>query len=211
MTDWAVFTGDIVKSSELGSEQLSRIFSSLEEAADEVARWQDAPTLFTRFRGDGWQMAVAPALTFRALLAMRAAVRRVGKGLDSRIGIGIGQGRIPGDDLSGAEGVAFLHSGHALDEMKRTLRMSAPEADLSLRLLLPLADQIIDGWTARQAEIAYLLLPPEAPTQSEVADRLGQTRQSVQQQADQSGIMALLESCTLLENPAKGETGGYEN
>lgn len=206
MANWAVFTGDIVKSSALSQAELTAIFDGIAEAATEIARWQDQPTRLTRFRGDGWQMAVAPRLTLRAALAVRAAVRRAGKGFDSRIGIGVGAGTIPGDDLANAAGPAFLASGHALDSMKRTTRMAAPEASATLRAILPLADQIIDGWTMRQAEIAFLLLPAERPTQADVAAELDQTRQSVQQQADQSGVMALLESCEILE--AEGAAPG---
>jgi hypothetical protein len=210
MANWAVFTGDIVKSSELSSEELARIFDGIAAAAEAIASWQDRPTRLTRFRGDGWQMAVTPELTLRAALTVRAAVRRAGKGFDSRIGIGFGEGTIPGSSLANASGTAFLRSGHALDTMKRTTRMAAPESSAALRAVLPLADQIVDGWTVRQAEIGFLLLPPHRPTQTEVAEALDQTRQSVQQQSDQSGVSALLETCVILESEAEqgGETSG---
>lgn len=199
MTDWAVFTGDVVKSTKMAAADMSRLFEGLEDAAATIARWQDGPARLTRFRGDGWQMAVSPRLTFRALLAVRAAVRRTGKGFDTRIGVGLGAGTIPGADLSGAGGPAFVAAGRALDEMKHRVRMSAPGAALPLRVALPLADQIIAGWTPRQAEIAFLLLPPEGPTQAETAETLGLTQQTVQQQVDTSGIRGLLDACEMMD------------
>jgi hypothetical protein len=206
MDQWAVFTGDIVKSSDLSAEALAATFDTLSEAADAIEAWQGASARLTRFRGDGWQMIVAPALTFRAALAVRAAVRKTGKGRNTRIAVAIGEAHVTGGDLSSAHGDAFTTSGHALDEMKRRPLMIAPSAGLALRISLTLADQIIAGWTPRQAEIALLLLPPDAPTQAEVADALDMTRQAVQKQAETSGLNALIEACETLESDAADDT-----
>ncbi|MGJ8616932.1 MAG: hypothetical protein ACSHWS_08825 [Sulfitobacter sp.] len=200
MTEWAVFTGDIVKSSDMTSDELTRVFKELREAARDIRSWQGTPAHFTRFRGDGWQMAVAPGLVLRSLTAVRASVRSAGKGFDTRIGIGLGNGVIEGDDLAGAEGTAFVRSGHALDQIKRGALLSAPDAPLPLRVALPLVDHMIKGWTQRQAEIAYLMLPPTEPTQADVAQRLGLTQQAVQQHIDSSGLTRLLEACAVIEN-----------
>jgi DNA-binding CsgD family transcriptional regulator len=196
--DWAVFTGDIVKSTELGSARLEQVFRALGRAAEVIADWQDTPARLTRFRGDGWQMAVHPEWTFRALLAVRAAVRGTGKDADTRLGIGIGGGRIAGSDLAGAEGPAFVRSGHALDSMARGARMAAPEAALPLRVALPLADHLITGWTARQAEVALAWLSDLDATQDSVAQALKLTRQTVQGHLRGAGLGELLEVCDLL-------------
>tara|TARA_R110002049_G_scaffold10127_1_gene50190 strand:+ start:154847 stop:155461 length:615 start_codon:yes stop_codon:yes gene_type:complete len=200
MENWAVFTGDIVKSSKMSRAELDAVFAGLADAAQAISDWQDAPARLTRFRGDGWQMAVRPDLSFRAALAVRAAVRHAGKGFDTRIGIGIGAGAIPADDLSGADGPAFVRAGHALDTMKRTTRMFAPDAPLALRVALLLADQIAGGWTPRQAEIGFLLLPPAGPTHAEVAEKLGLTRQTIQIQAENAGFPALFDVCDIVED-----------
>ncbi|MGJ8626764.1 MAG: hypothetical protein ACSHXB_07385 [Sulfitobacter sp.] len=199
MTEWAVLTGDIVKSSDMTSDELTRTFKGLQDAAQVIESWQDAPVYFTRFRGDGWQIVVKPALCLRALSALRAAVRRSGKGFETRIGIGLGTAVIHDGDLAGAEGPAFVRSGHALDQMKRGSLLAAPDAPQALRVTLPLVDHIIKGWTVRQADIAYLMLTLEGPTQADVADLLNLTQQTVQQQIDSSGIAKLHEACTILE------------
>lgn len=199
MTEWAVLTGDIVKSSDMTSDELTRTFKGLQDSAQVIEAWQDAPAYFTRFRGDGWQMVVKPALCLRALSALRAAVRRSGKGFETRIGIGLGTAVIHDGDLAGAEGPAFVRSGHALDQMKRGSLLAAPDAPQALRVALPLVDHIIKGWTVRQADIAYLMLTLEGPTQADVADLLKLTQQTVQQQIDSSGIAKLHEACAVLE------------
>ena len=201
MQNWAVFTGDIVRSSDLEAGGLAQIFAALQDAAQQIASWPDSTAPFARFRGDGWQMALPPRYALRAALILRAAVRATGKGRDTRMGIGIGAGQLSGTDLAGADGPAFIQSGHALDTMKRQLLLAAPEAGAALRTALPLADRIAQGWTPKQAQIATHLLAPRAPTQEALATQLGTQRQLIQKQADAAGIAALIESCTAYETP----------
>ncbi|EDQ04001.1 hypothetical protein DSM14862_01221 [Sulfitobacter indolifex] len=199
METWAIFTGDIVKSTAMTRAELDAVFARLEEAADAVATWQSQPTRMTRFRGDGWQMAVAPQFTFRAALVLRAAVRRSGKTADTRFGIGLGDAHFAGDDLSRADGSALVRSGHALDAMPRARRMNAPDAALGLRAALPLADRIAGRWTMRQADVAYYMLAPEPPVQASLAQQFDLTQQSVQGHVDAAGIDELREVCDILE------------
>ncbi|MEP2843326.1 MAG: hypothetical protein ABJY39_00345, partial [Alphaproteobacteria bacterium] len=60
METWAIFTGDIVKSSAMSRAELDAVFARLEDAAEALTIWQGQPARMTRFRGDGWQMAVVP-------------------------------------------------------------------------------------------------------------------------------------------------------
>ena len=199
METWAIFTGDIVKSSAMSRAELDAVFARLEDAAEALTTWQGQPARMTRFRGDGWQMAVVPKFTLRAALVLRAAVRRCGKTADTRFGIGIGEAHFAGDDLSRADGAALVRSGHALDAMPRARRMHAPDAPLALRAALPLADRIASGWTKRQADVAYYMLAPEPPVQADLAQRFELTQQSVQGHVDAAGIDELREVCKLCE------------
>ena len=200
MSPMAVITGDIVRSSALDQPALEAVFAALSSTATEIGRWQGTPVPFSRFRGDGWQLAMQPAHVLRALIALRAAVRAQGKALDTRAAVGIGPGRLGATGLADAEGPAFTASGRALDEMKRPARLAAPEAPLPLRTALPLTDQIIRGWTAKQAEIVAGLIAPDAPSQADLARSFGVRRQLVQKQADAAGLHALLAACTTLES-----------
>lgn len=199
MTELAVLTGDIVKSRALPPGDLDKVFAALSNTAKRIEAWQNAPVHLSRFRGDGWQMVLRPTLLFRSLMMLRAAVRSGGKGFDTRVGVGIGQGHVLGPDLAEANGEAFVASGSALDTMPRRVYFSAPEGPRALRTALPLADQIIAGWTARQAEIVLALLDPDQPTQMAVAQRLGLAQQTVQKQAFAAGLAALLEVCGIFE------------
>lgn len=199
MQNWAVFTGDIVRSSDLEAGGLAEVFAALETAAQQIASWPDSTAPFARFRGDGWQMALPPRYALRGALTLRAAVRATGKGRDTRIGIGIGAGQLSGNDLAGADGPAFVQSGRALDTMKRQNLLAATDAGSALRIALPLADRIAQGWTPKQAWIAFHLLSPQPPTQDALATQLGTRRQLIQKQADAAGVAALSESCAAYE------------
>ena len=73
-----VLTGDIVRSASLEPGRLDAAFERLREAAAELLDWTDGRGL-ERFRGDGWQVAIAaPALALRAAMRLRAAVRVAG-------------------------------------------------------------------------------------------------------------------------------------
>ncbi|UOA31504.1 hypothetical protein DSM110093_01269 [Sulfitobacter sp. DSM 110093] len=199
METWAIFTGDIVKSTAMSRTELDTVFARLEETAEVLADWQSQPARMTRFRGDGWQMAVSPRLCLRAALVLRAAVRRCGKTADTRFGIGIGEANFAGNDLSSADGPALIQSGYALDTMPRARRMHAPDAPLPLRSALPLADRIVRGWTMRQADVAYFMLAPEPPSQARLAQQFDLTQQSVQGHVEAAGVDELHEVFDILE------------
>lgn len=200
MQNLAVFTGDIVRSGDLGAEGLAEVFEALAQTARDIGGWPDSHCAFARFRGDGWQMALPARYALRGALSLRAAVRQTGKARDTRIGIGLGAGALQGNDLAAADGPAFVKSGRALDTLKRTPRMAAPDAPAVLRAALPLADIIAQGWTAKQAHVVRALLHPAPPTQDILAQSLGRSRQMIQKQADAAGIAGLIDSCEAYEH-----------
>jgi hypothetical protein len=120
MTQAAVLTGDLIGSTEAGPEAVDRAMRKLEIDANIFIKHQQIePMRFTRSRGDGWQMIIRPAHKYlRATAFFLAALRHADIGIQTRIGIGIGQVIFDGtDDLSDAHGPAFVKSGHALDQV----------------------------------------------------------------------------------------------
>ncbi len=199
MTNYAVLTGDIVKSSQLPEGGLDRIFGNLQRAADLIAGWQDAPTYLTRNRGDGWQLAVAPRFALRAVFAARAAVRMTDKRFDTRIALAIGDGSVPGETLADARGPVFTASGQALEAMPRRRDMVVVGDEGTLAITLRLSEEIIKRWTEAQAEVALLALNPSGPTQESIATRLDLSQQGVQKHIDASGVDALIDVCEALD------------
>ena len=199
MTNYAVLTGDIVKSSQLPEGGVDRIFASLTQTSDIVSRWQDAPTYFTRNRGDGWQMAVPPAFALRAVFACRAAVRMADKRVETRVARALGKGTIPSDTLADAYGPVFTASGQALEQIPRKSNMVFAEETGTYAAVLRLSDEIIKGWTEAQAEGALLALAPDHPTQASLAATLDVTKQTIQAHFDASGVDALIATCEIID------------
>ena len=193
----AVLTGDIVGSTALDRAALDHAMRALEDCARDQAQWMGAPLHFTRHRGDGWQVVCArPALALRSALAFRASLRIVAEDIDSTIGIAVGPApatALP-DDLNAASGPAFTASGRVLEALRALhdrdgLRMGyGPKAGAATYAASHLADHFASGWTSAQAEaIRPLLTPATKISYTQVAKRLGKSRQSVTKSAEAAG------------------------
>ncbi len=193
-----VLTGDIVASSTLGAAALDAALGVVRAGCAEAAGWSGREARFTRFRGDGWQsLGPEPELALRAMLFLRARLRAAEAGCDTRISAAIGPGRVPdAGDLSSASGSVFEVSGRNLDAMGRGRRLMLGRAEPAPcgpaeDAILALCDEISGRWTARQAAVFVLALPPGAGPQSDHAARLGVSQQMVAKHLKAGGDRAL--------------------
>lgn len=183
----AVLTGDLVGSTEAGRQAIDSAIARLEQTAQNIG----SDTRFTRYRGDGWQIFLDdPGDGLWAMLYIHACLR-ANRGLESRMALGIGEAYGLGEtSLTIAGGSAFLTSGRTLDEMKggqlialatRVYRRDGQESTDKLHLrLIAMLDDRLRNWSPEQAEVMALELDPGgAPTQKEMAEQLGITRQAV--------------------------------
>lgn len=206
---YAVLTGDLVGSSRLSHSDLDHLRYRLDRAAGLLHDWQ--PGLVVGhpqfFRGDAWQMAITdPKLFLRVSIFLRAALIAEEPYGDTRIAVGLGsvdhleQGRI-----SQSVGEAFTLSGHALDEMGRRrdidLSVSPEWADQIswLSPMLSLCSVVIGRWTPKQAQMAMVLLQPEAPNQSRIAEMHGRTQQGISKIVVTAGLPAILSAIEFVE------------
>jgi hypothetical protein len=213
-----VFTGDLVGSSRLSPEDLSRAMEQVDLAYEDVrrlhrpdhARYVPKPAAgwepgLSHFRGDGWQcIGPAPALALRGALMVRARLGSLGRAFDTRISIGIGSGRVA-DDLDMAAGPAFELSGRGLDTMAHARRFALawerpPENARLVGAMFDLADEISRNWTPGQARVfVHLLAAVERPNQETLAASLGVTQQTVAGHLSGGGDWALQEALQALE------------
>lgn len=200
-----VLTGDLIASTKADSPAVDRAMQALSQAARTLGDWAGHDTRFTRFRGDGWQLYLAkPGLILRATLFLTAYLRAAEVGLATRISIAIAPNNRLGDSgLSGASGLAFEKSGHGLDLMRRSESIAFDDADTLVfgapmtplgpwqGAVLVLAHWQASHWSREQAEAVVLALAPVAPTQDQIAQTLGITRQAVQARLKGAGLAAL--------------------
>jgi hypothetical protein len=187
--DNAVLTGDLIASTQAGTPAVDRAMAVLSAAAEEIAGWHLAEnvavgdTYFTRFRGDGWQIVVSIAdFGLRAALLMYARLAANPDLPKTRIAVGISTiDRLPGPDLSDADGAAFAISGRALSQIERGehLRIAGDKITPIRAALIALLDDRISDWTPEQAEAVAHAIAPDAPTQAAIATKLGISPQAL--------------------------------
>lgn len=202
---FAVLTGDIVGSSELTARELEAAMAALGDAAGQIGTWEDGiVTAFARRGGDGWQLALdRPHLSLRAVLFLKAALRRADPGGTTRIAVAEGDGTLPPPprrDPNAAHGPAFTASGRALGAMPRHARLTHA-AGGAMAAAFRLADHISDGWTQAQARALFEVLPPGSGKRAEAAARIGITREAVNQALWSAGYRALSDAMNHLEAP----------
>jgi DNA-binding CsgD family transcriptional regulator len=205
----AVLTGDLINSTKTDPEVVERAFEALFKAGEDVRAFDpEGGAAVERYRGDGWQALVRdPRHALRAALLFSAAVASVDRSIATRIAVGFGPvGPLHPTGLGASDGLAFRLSGRLLDEMPKSLRITAGvDRDNAGGLTgwaiagLRLAGAVCETWTAKQAEVMRRLLVRDPPSQSELADRLGVSQQTVQKHFDSAQGAVLLSAIEQVE------------
>lgn len=187
--DYAVLTGDLIASTQAGAPAVDRAMAVLSATAEEIAGWALTEngvvedTHFTRFRGDGWQIIISVAIFgLRAALLMYARLAANPDLPATRIAVGVAPiDRLPGPNLSDADGAAFAISGRALSQIDRGehLRVAGHKITPIRAALIALLDDRISDWTPEQAEAVAHAIAPDAPTQANIAATLGISPQAL--------------------------------
>lgn len=201
----AVLTGDIVGSTALGPEKLERAFDALKGCAEMQAEWMGESLHFTRHRGDGWQVALAePKYALRSALAFRAALKSLGEDFDSYIGIATGDHMNAIQfDLNTEISDVFANSGRVLEDVKdegSPLRMMNYLICSTENQSTLFADKIVQDWTPIQSQAMFIALTPTSISFSEIADRLGKSRQTTTKTLKSAGISHILTGLGLVES-----------
>jgi hypothetical protein len=200
----AVLTGDLIASTDATPEAVDDAMAVLSSAADRVSEWTHTNTVFTRFRGDGWQMFLSsPGLTLRCCLLLIASLRASHIGLATRISVGIGTtGRLGQGSLSDASGEAFVISGHGLDTMAKTKRLEiagAWDVNAWQTAIFDLVEWQSGRWSREQAEAVVIAIEPGIHAQADMAAQLGITRQAMQARLNGAGQPALTSALRAFE------------
>jgi hypothetical protein len=201
----AVLTGDLIASTDATPKAVDDAMAVLSSAADRVSGWTRTSTLFTRFRGDGWQMFLSsPGLTLRSCLFLVANLRAADIGLATRISVGVGGADVDGRrSLAGAHGEAFVLSGHGLDTMTKAKTLDiagALDAHGLQAAIFNLAEWQSGRWSREQAEAATLALEPGSLSKTDTAAKLGITRQALQARLNSAGLPALAKALSAFES-----------
>ena len=191
-----VITGDLVGSSKFTDYR--KVVRSLEVVLSELEEWGwILPGMWEVFRGDSFQVLMAPEDVFTGAVLIRAGlIGRVYRlrsplildevldaSLDARMGVGLGEVEMSGRRVTDLFGEGLMVSGLMLDRLSQeSLRWVVVTSDESLNphfeMVSLLSDRLTREWTVKSARALYRhLLTGE--TQQEMASYFQISQSSV--------------------------------
>ncbi|GAB5472742.1 MAG: hypothetical protein Mars2KO_08410 [Maribacter sp.] len=175
----AILTGDIINSEgHKASEWIDVLKKKLSE-------WGQHPSDWEIYRGDEFQVRIAPEEALRAGIQLKALIKSM-KNLDVRMAIGLGSEDFKGIRVSESNGTAYQRSGRTFENLKADKRSLAitsgnDKKDRMLNLMLKLALDFMDEWTSVSAELVAIALENPDLSQQEIAQQLHIQQSAVSQ------------------------------
>ncbi len=175
----AIITGDIINSENHKASEWLGILKSY------FSKLGDAPEDWEIYRGDEFQLRVPFAAAFEVAIHIKALMKTI-KGLDVRMGIGLGQETFIGVGVSESNGPAYQRSGRTFEALKGdktnlTVATGNGFYDGTLNLMLRLALDFMNDWSVVSAEIVVIALENPKASQQEIATKLGIRQSAVSQ------------------------------
>ncbi|WP_299317681.1 SatD family protein [uncultured Maribacter sp.] len=187
----AIITGDIINSENHPSSQWIDLLKNY------FNQFGASPMNWEIYRGDEFQLKVTERNALFTAIRIKAMLKTI-KGLDVRMGIGIGLETYIGTGVTESNGPAYQRSGRnfeTLKESKINLSIATGEAenDRTLNLMLRLALDFMDDWSVVSAEIVTLSLDYPHYSQKEIAQQLGIKQSAVSQRLKRARLDLVLD------------------
>lgn len=183
-----VLTGDIVNSrTKLADEWQPGLIGILRQYGNEPNDWE-------LFRGDSFQIRVAPEKALKAAIHIKAGVKRTTP-LDVRIAIGIGMEDHASSKVTSSTGSAFILSGECFDTLKKqTLAIATAndQWDEVGNLLLSLASLTMDNWSPATAEAIQTAIENPQMNQEALAKKMNKSQSSISEALKRGGYDAVM-------------------
>lgn len=177
-----IITGDIVHSRQV---EKSIWLTALEEILSELGKsnhnWQI-------FRGDSFQLRTEATESLRHALLIKARIKQI-RGLDVRMGIGIGNGDFS-SDIRTSMGEAYLNSGSSFDNLRKNrleIKTGNKDWDEEMNLYFALASLSMDNWKSATATDIKASLLAFQLNQSEIAEMLGKSQGTLSENLRRGG------------------------
>lgn len=187
----AIITGDIINSEKHPSS------AWIAELKDYFNRFGPAPMQWEIYRGDEFQLKVNEDNALLSAIRIKALLKSV-KGLDVRMGIGIGLETYIGTGVSESNGTAHQRSGRKFESLKESkinlsIATGNESHDLTLNLMLRLALDFMDSWSVVSAEIVAIVLDYPEASQKEIATKLNIKQSAVSQRIKRARLDLILD------------------
>jgi len=175
----AIITGDIINSRGHNTAVWMDKLKSF------LLQWGDTPSTWEIYRGDEIQLRMPMEQALYAAIQLKALIKSI-KGLDIRMGIGVGSETYIGAGISESNGTAYQRSGRTLEVLKEnkvTLMFTSADEkyNKTMNLMLKLASDFMDDWSPVSAEMVFLSLGSPNVSQQNLAEQLNIKQSAVSQ------------------------------
>ena len=187
----AIITGDIINSENHPSSQWIDLLKNY------FNQFGASPMNWEIYRGDEFQLKVTEKNALFTAIRIKAMLKTI-KGLDVRMGIGVGLETYVGTGVTESNGPAYQRSGRnfeTLKESKINLSIATGDTknDRTLNLMLRLALDFMDDWSVVSAEIVKMSLDYPHYSQKEIAQQLGIKQSAVSQRLKRARLDLVLD------------------
>jgi len=197
----AIITGDIINSENHPPSEWIPILKNY------FSRFGASPMGWEIYRGDEFQLKVNQENALFTAIQIKAILKSI-KGLDVRMGIGVGLETFIGSGVSESNGTAYQRSGRKFDSLKEnkvnlSIATGDEHHDKTINLMLKLALDFMDNWSVVSAEIVAMALDNLEASQKELANKLGIKQSAVSQRLKRARIDLVLDVLSYYESLIK--------
>ncbi len=192
----AVITGDIINSRE------ATIAEWLPFLKEILNRYGKEPKDWEIFRGDSFQLSIAPENALLATLHIKSTIKQI-KELDVRMAIGIGAKKYNSSKITESNGSAFVRSGECFESLKKqTLAIKSDDefVDSSLNIMLRLALLIANNWSPTVAKVIKIFIENPESNQKELAKLLGKSQSNLSEALKRGGVEEIMQMNTFYKS-----------
>jgi len=173
----------------------------------QLSKWGETPVDWEIYRGDEFQLKIAPKKALWAALQIKAVIKSV-KDLDVRMAIGVGSEDFNGTSVSESNGTAYKRSGRTFETLKEeklnlAIATGNKKENQNLNLMIKLALDFMDEWTSVSAEIVGIALANPKMSQQEIAEQLSIQQSAVSQRQKRARLDLVEELLTYYPQTVK--------
>lgn len=179
----AILTGDIINSRKGAVEGWIHLLK------DTLNNYGNEPKDWEIFRGDSFQLALAPKKALLAAIHIKATLKQT-KTYDVRIAIGLGDESYSSPKITEANGTAYVHSGECFEGLKKHslgIKSAHTALDEALNTMLKLSLLITDNWSSVVSKVIKAALENPEKNQKDLAKLLNRSQSNISEALKRGG------------------------